>query len=75
MSDKKPFAYFEGEDPEQTEAYITGLEVDLAGRRQRGEDEADVLRELARMGKVPSGGEKRSGRQARPRTTVETRES
>lgn len=50
MTDKKPFAYFEGEDAEQTDAYIAGLEEDLRGRRDRGDDEKDVLAELKRMG-------------------------
>lgn len=54
MSEKKPFAYFEGEDAEQTAAYIAGLEVDLEGRRTRGDDDKDVLAELARMGVTPA---------------------
>lgn len=49
MTDK-PFAYFEGEDPEQTAAYIAGLEIDLEGRQARGDDTADVVAELKRMG-------------------------
>ncbi len=50
MSDKKPFASFEGEDSEQTAAYIAGLETDLAGRKSRGDDTKDVVAELKRMG-------------------------
>jgi hypothetical protein len=53
MSEKKPFAYFEGEDPDQTAAYIAGLETDLAGRKSRGEDTKDVVAELKRMGVGP----------------------
>jgi hypothetical protein len=65
MADKKPFAYYEGEDPEQTAAYIAGLETDLRGRRARGEDEASVLAELKRMG-VATKTERAATKQTRP---------
>jgi hypothetical protein len=47
----KPFAYFEGEDPEQTEAYIASAEVQLEGAKQRGETEAvkNIEAELKRV--------------------------
>jgi len=65
MSDKKPFAFFEGEDEEQTAAYIAGLETDLAGRKSRGEDTADVVAELKRMG-VATKTERAASKQTRP---------
>ncbi len=61
----KPFAYFEGEEPEQTQAYIDGLKVDLEGRRSRGDDETDVLAELKRMGVTVEG--RSAAKQTRPR--------
>lgn len=47
----KPFAYFEGEDPEQTAAYIASAEVQLEGAKQRGETEAvkSIEAELRRV--------------------------
>jgi hypothetical protein len=51
MTEKKPFAYFEGEDPEQTAAYIASLEVSLEGTKQRGEKESSkqIEAELERV--------------------------
>jgi len=66
----KPFAYFPGEDPEQTEVYIEGLKTDLRGRIDRGDPTEDVDRELERFGVKP---EKRTGRQSRPRVAAEKR--
>ncbi len=34
------FSHFEGEDPEQTAAFVASLEVALEGAKQRGEDDA-----------------------------------
>ena len=45
-----PFAHFEGEDPAQTAAHVAALQLELEGRRARGDDETDVLVELARFG-------------------------
>lgn len=61
----KPFAYFEGEEPEQTAAYIDGLEVTLVGAKQRGELDAakDIEAELHRMRGEPA-------KQTRPRGTA-----
>jgi len=62
----KPFAHFEGEEPEQTAAYIAGLEFDLEGRRARGDDVTDVVAELRRMGVAPKS-DRAVSTQRRPR--------
>jgi hypothetical protein len=63
------FAYFEGEDPEQTAAYVASLEVALEGAKQRGETDSakQVEAELRRV-----RGE--SAKQTRPKgAAAETR--
>lgn len=56
------FAYFPGEDPEQTAAYLASLEVALTGARDRGESDSAKQME-AELRRVRGEGEK----QTRPR--------
>lgn len=59
------FAYFEGEDSEQTAAYIASLEVSLVGTKQRGEDDSSkqIEAELRRVRGEPA-------KQTRPRSSA-----